>query len=56
MKEQINISTSQVFSANEESPLNILYNDFAESPERNNLWRKSCAKCFITNLPNVLMI
>ena len=30
MKEQINISTSQVFSANEESPLNILYNDFAE--------------------------
>ena len=37
MKEQINISTSQVFSANEESPLNILYNDFAESPERNNL-------------------
>ena len=36
MKEQINISTSQVFSANEESPLNILYNDFAESPACNN--------------------
>lgn len=36
MKEQFNISTSQVFSANEESPMNILYNDFAESPERNN--------------------
>lgn len=36
MKEQINISTSQVFSANEESPLNILYNDFAESPAFNN--------------------
>ena len=36
MKEQINTSTSQVFSANEESPLNILYNDFAENPERNN--------------------
>lgn len=36
MKEQFSISTSQVFSANEESPLNILYNDFAENPERNN--------------------
>lgn len=36
MKEQINISTSQVFSANEESPLNILYNDFADSPVCNN--------------------
>lgn len=36
MKEQINISTSQVFSANEESPLNILYNDFAESSVCNN--------------------
>ena len=30
MNEQFSMSTSQVFSANEESPLNILYNDFAE--------------------------
>ena len=30
MKEQFDISTSKVFSANEGSPMNILYNDFAE--------------------------
>lgn len=36
MKEQFDSSTLQVFSANEVSPLNILYNDFAESSENNN--------------------
>ena len=36
MKEQFDISTSQLFSANAKSPLNILYNDFTESPESNN--------------------
>lgn len=36
MKEQFDIFTSQVFPASEESPLNILYNDFAESSESNN--------------------
>ena len=30
MNEQFGVSTSQLFSANEESPLNILYNDFTE--------------------------
>ena len=36
MNEQFGMSTSQVFSANEESPLNILYNDFAEHPGNNS--------------------
>ena len=36
MKDQFNISTSQLFFTSEGSPLNILYNDFAESPESNN--------------------
>lgn len=36
MKEQFNIFTSQVFSANEESPLHILYNDYVENHESNN--------------------
>ena len=36
IKEQFDISTSQLFSTNEGSPLNILYNDFAESSKSSN--------------------
>jgi len=36
MNEQSNISTSQVFPVNEESPLSILYDDYAENPKSNN--------------------
>ena len=36
MNEQFDISTSQIFSVNEESPLSILYDDYTENPKSNN--------------------